>query len=43
MMPIAGFIDPRDPRMLATLDAIEANRPTGTVSSIATSHLTVWR
>ncbi|HEY1278231.1 MAG TPA: glycoside hydrolase family 15 protein [Acidimicrobiales bacterium] len=24
MMPIVGFIDPRDPRMLATLDAIEA-------------------
>ena len=23
MMPIVGFIDPRDPRMLATLDAIE--------------------
>jgi len=24
MMPIVGFIDPRDPRMLATLDAVEA-------------------
>ena len=23
MMPIVGFVDPRDPRMLATLDAIE--------------------
>jgi GH15 family glucan-1,4-alpha-glucosidase len=23
MMPIVGFIDPRDPRMLATLDAVE--------------------
>jgi GH15 family glucan-1,4-alpha-glucosidase len=29
MMPIAGFIDPRDPRMLATLDAIEANLTDG--------------